>query len=213
MHRGPGDLVQYQLSVLPDKVVVDLHMESEGGEFFSPTKRRADSRFAKMIKSLKKRDQECGKALKSRTNLLRTLDTQLLAPREWLDEESQSVSAQRLLAYASRSVVDLRHFQPTSGPVNTILESLTMHTILTWNVRVNVGRILQEQRFTTREVEDGKWFIAEYDRHTISLIHYASVDGPSSNTSEGLSFNTRQVNFFTVSVSDVSFPRVVSAQV
>lgn len=199
-----GDLVQYQLEVLPEKVVVVIHMESESGEFFADIDLNETSRFLRLIKSLKMKDQDCGRALKYRTNLLCSLDDDLLETI-WYDKtESQAVFIKGLLAYASKTVATLRFFVNRYGPANSILESFTESLLLSGAFRSRIGRILVNSSVPIGDVSDGIWFIVEFDRHTISLVHFSAVNKKvveSDHPSE-----VREISFFTVSVSDVSSP-------
>lgn len=198
----PGDLVQYQLVILADKVVVDFHMESEGGRFFPfrnesrGQEQNHTSRFSKMMKTLKKRDQECGRALRSRTSLLRVFDKFM---EDEIAEESHLTSVERLLAYSSQVSVHLRYFG-TNECANSILESLTIDLLLSLS-KAKVAKLVVDSDSMIEGLQ-GFWFLIEFDKQTISITNFASTESLVLQK-DGTDSPFREVTFFTIGISDL----------
>ena len=195
--NSPGDLVQYEISVHNDKVVIDLHMESESG-VFSPFNVGVGkmNQFGRMVNVIRRRDQECGRALRSRTNLLRVFDEQA---GEKMTEEDHRSSVKRILAYSSRVTRKLRFFR-FSGEVNIILAELTSELLLSKVFGVKSARLEIDPSTLIRDEEAGVWFIIQYDRQTMSMVHLSLVD-EFENTESHQTF--RELTFFTIGISDL----------
>lgn len=199
---GPGDLVQYQLAILEDKVVVNLHMESASSEFFPsrPRERGGLNNFHKVARSLRKRDQECGKALQCRTSLLKVFDVEHEA-------EINLSCVQRLLAYASSVSMRLRFFHQLqqesvacgSHVANSLLCSLTEESLLAGSSGARVAKLrvsVSSGAETVASLEEGEWFVIEYDKQTISLAHLSSEE-KSDVSQDGKEFTYRELTFHT----------------
>lgn len=209
--RDPGNLAQYQLAVHKDKVVVDLHMESEGGTFFPFRQVRSKRRMAQfhlLVRSLKIRDQECGHALRCRTTLLRSLDERQSATTEETNPtESHASCVQQLLAYASRTSIRLRFFHEGSGAANTILQSLTVDMMLSQTLGPRVAKLSIQPETGVEDMAPGDWFIIQYnDKETVSIVHLSQNGENDVSTVDGRSSAYRILTFFTFGISDVSRP-------
>jgi hypothetical protein len=208
--QDPGNMAQYQFAVLEDKVVVDFYMESESGVFSSFRTIRAQqinqSKFHRLVRSLKKRDQECGHALRCRTTLLQAFSTTELS----FSEEDKSLtylsSVQRLLGYTSKVVLRLRFFHPGSGEANSILQALTRDTLLSQSFGPKVAELpISTMEWVVQTLDDGYWFVVEYDKYTSSIVHLSNHSKSHDLDKEyGRSLTYREMTFFTFCVSDVS---------
>jgi hypothetical protein len=195
--NSPGDLVQYEISVHNDKVVIDLHMESESGVFNPYNVGVGEmNQFGRMVNVIRRRDQECGRALRSRTNLLRVFDEQA---GDQMTEEDHRSSVKRLLAYSSRVTRKLRFFR-FSGEVNNILAQLTSELLLSKVFGVKSARLKIDPSTLIRDEEAGVWFILQYDRQTMSTVHLSLVDD-FENAESHQTF--RELTFFTIGISDL----------
>jgi hypothetical protein len=206
--NDPGDLVQYQLAILSGRrVVVDLHMESESGEFFpfrpiqDDLVRQSKSKFHKMVRTLKKRDQECGRALRCRTTLLRVLSEEI--PVTNSPEESQLFCVEKLLPYASSATLRLRFFHTGCGAANSILQSLTGQLLLSGTSTAKVARLPIDADADIGELGPGDWFLVEFDRQTISFVHLAGNEKNNVPQTDGQDFAYRELSFLTIGISDV----------
>jgi hypothetical protein len=204
--KDPGNLAQYQLAVLEDKVVVDFHMESEGGAFFPFRLLKSgqpDSKFHLLVRSLKTRDQECGHALRCRTTLLRALNEKTMSEIEETALSHLSC-VQRLLDYASKVSLRLRFFHSGSGAANDILQSLTKDMLLSQSFGPKVAQLPIPTDATIEDLDPGSWFVVEYDKDTMSIVHLSLHERSEVSQKDGCGFTYRELTFFTISVSDVS---------
>lgn len=193
---SPGDLIQYEIAVHSDKVTIDLHMESESG-VFDPYYAEAGNtiRFGKMVNVIRRRDQECGRALKSRTTLLQGFSEDVEGKTT---EEDHEMCVKRLLAYSSRVTRNLRYFQ-NFGEVNDILVHLTCDLLLSKFFKVKSARLRIDSDTLIDTEQTGVWFIVQYDRQTMSILHLSLVDNVENNISQTF----RELTFFTIGISDL----------
>ena len=210
--KDPGNLAQYQLAVLEDKVVVDLYMECEGGTFFPLRQVRSGrqvTQFHLLVRSLKTRDQECGHALRCRTTLLRTLDeSKRLSGDEGPAADSHLSCVQRLLPYASKASFPLRFFHSGSGAANSILQSLTNEMLLSQSFGARVAKLPIDPGAVIEGLEPGDWFIVEFDRETSSIMHLSQHNKSAVSPVDGRGSTYRELTFFTIGITDVSWNRV-----
>lgn len=202
---SPGDLIQYQFESLSDKVVVDLHMESECGTFF-PFRVHGNeaSRFNALVQKLRQRDQECGRALRSRTNLLRVFQAEDSNALEQVGaiEESHRSSVSRILAYSSKVSRRLRFFNGAAGTANDILAQMTENLLLSNSFGVQAAKLDLDPNELIKDEDTGLWFIIKFDRHTMSIVHLSSVDKKGgSEASESQTY--RDLTFFTNGIGDL----------
>ena len=200
--QDPGVLVQYHIAVLDDRVVVDLHMESESGRFFpfrTQASGRCDSIFQTMVRSLKKRDQECAHALRCRTTLLRVFDD------EGGDQkaDTQLACVEKLLAYASNVSVRLRFFHSGSGSANEALRALTEEMLLASTFGAKVAKLSIDTQAKIQNLESGDWFLVEFDKDTMSLAHMSVVEKSEVEPTRGRGIAHRELTFFTLGTSDL----------
>jgi hypothetical protein len=197
----PGTLVQYQLSILADKVVVDFHIESESGQFsraslFSPSPL---SEFYRLVQTLGKRDQECALALQSRRALL-----QLSSESREAGDTSplQTAFVERLLGYASHSFLRMRFFHDTDTTANEHLRRLTEQMLLSQVFAPRVAKLEIDPSFAMHGHGSGDWFLVEYDKNTLSIVHLPH----EQVTTTVADVTTTHINmaFFTIGVGDVS---------
>ena len=183
---SPGDLIQYEIAVHNDKVVIDLHMESESG-VFDPYSAGAGkvNQFSKRVNVIRRRDQECGRALKSRTTLLQGFNEQVEDKTTGRDHQ---LCVERLLAYSSRVTRSLHYFR-NFGDVNDILVQLTSELLLSKKFGVKSARLKIDSDTLICDEEAGVWFIIQYDRQTMSVLHLSLVD--------------HKMTYFTIMISDL----------
>jgi hypothetical protein len=202
---SPGDLLQYQIEVLSDKVVIELFMESECGALspFGSSGVEA-SRFNGMVHVLRRRDQECGRALRSRTNLLGVFQSDAIQDFENanVEQESHKASVQRMLAYCSKVSIRLRFFNPGAGAANDILFKITESALLSESFGVRAAKLRIDPSDMIRDEDQGVWFIIQFDRHTMSIVHLALSDKQESGK-DGDCYAYRDLTFFTNGVSDL----------
>eukprot|EP00980_Cylindrotheca_fusiformis_P022306 scaffold9191_cov114-Cylindrotheca_fusiformis.AAC.1 len=199
-----GDLLQYQIAVSGDKVVIDLHMESESG-IFSPflSNQKTGNRFDKMVNRIRKRDQECGRALRSRTNLLKVLRMGEKASYVGMNapDESHCTSAGRIMAYSSVVTRKLRVFNLPESPANNLLCKMIEDLLLSEPFGVRAAKLAIAPDELMGEEGPGLWFVVQYDRDTMSLLRLSLVDNQEETDSVILTY--RNLTLFTSSISDL----------
>ena len=199
---SPGDLIQYQIRILQTKVVIDLHMESESGVFspFRAVGKVSTSRFHRMAMILRRRDQECGRALRSRTNLLRVFNTDNEEVTE--DDEDHLSSVTRILAYSSRVSRRLRFFNPRASAANDALVRITEELLLSESFGARAAKLQIDPLSSVRDEDSGIWFILQFnDMHIMSLVHLSLVD--KRGNKKATTYTFRELTFFTIGISDL----------
>lgn len=195
---SPGDLVQYQITVMADKVAIELHMESEGG-VFSPF--QSSSRFNAMAERLRSRDQQRGRALRSRTNLLQAFQLSEMKRKEELGFEDHRSSVERILAYSSRVSRKLRFFHQSLHSANTILCEMIETLLLSEPFGVRAAKLVIDNFEEINDESIGQWFVIQFDRDTMSLVHLSLVDEEEESDSGKQAF--RNLTFFTSTANDL----------
>ena len=199
-------LTQYMIAILSDRVVIDLQMETAIGDFFPfrqiELSEKDIPQFHKTTRILKRRDQECGRALKCRTQLLMILEGgtgSLAGPTE----DSLQESIQRLIPYSSKVSRKLRFFQPGAGSANDVLHRLSEEMLLSGSLGVQIARLPIESDEDIQGIGIGSWFIIQFDRHTMSIVHLSLLDRHDNGDEEGAVFTFRELTFFTLGISDL----------
>ena len=200
---APGDLVQYQIAIQSDKVLVDLHMESECGVFFPFSLAASETKkFNGMVHVLKRRDQECGRALRSRTNLLSVLAPWSKGNQSGSLQEPHAESVKRMLQYSSRVTRKVRFFHSSAGVTNNVYCDLTEELLLSNSFGVSSAKLSINALEKLNDEEEGLWFIVQFDRNTMSIVHLASVDH-IDNPEGAASYAYRNLTLFTSGISDL----------
>jgi hypothetical protein len=208
--RDPGNLSQYHFNVLDvDTVEIDLYMEYESGIFYPLRRPRSQvngiSTFDRLVKSLKKRDQECGHTLKCRTTLLQAFDATTLSLAFASELESYITSVEKLIGYASKTSIQLRFFQEGAGEANRILHNLTRESLLSHHNGPKIAELpISPSTKVIGTLEDGNWFVAVYDKYTYSILHLSNKDRVVASTENGSFATCRELSFFTFGKADVS---------
>jgi hypothetical protein len=192
----PTDLVQvqYQIAVISGSIVIDMHVEREQGVFF--TKSEQAIRFHELFDRVRVRDQECGRALSSRTSLLALLN-------DGNPASDQQANVERLLKYASRLSRDLRFFHSTAASANMVLEELTTQFMLSNPSKIQVKRLPIDVDATMGDVDSGTWFLIKFDGHTMGFAHLGSSDREERTSDSQPSFIYRELTFFSIGMSDL----------
>lgn len=196
--EDPGVLFQYLLSINEDGVVVDLHMESEGGDFANLWTRSGvpgTSMFDDMVRSLTKRDQDCAQALQSRTRLRRVFEGDI-------SDYELAVCAKRLLAYASPSSQQLRFFRFGCGTANDILSELTHETLVSNSFGARAAPLPASRDFQDISGDASDWFVVEFDSETMTIVCLSSTDKIVSSEKGPNAY--RILDFYTFTTGDVS---------
>lgn len=186
--------VQYQIAIVSGSIVIDMHVEREQGVFF--TRARQTTRVHDLFDRVRVHDQECGRALSSRTSLLSLLDSENLAG-------DQLFNVQRMLKYASRLSRKLRFFHSGASVANKILEDLTAQAILSNSANIQVRRLPLDDEVVLDDIDRGSWFLIQFDGHTMGFAHLASSERQEGATETTPSFMFRELTFFSIGVNDL----------
>lgn len=211
------DLVQYQIAIRTDRVVIDLHMESTCGYFF-PFRTIRDGEepdfgtdsiestyqmFYKLMRTLKRRDQECGRALSCRTALLKVFQEAGDRGASNGDDDAELLCVQRLLPYANKVTRKLRSFMNAASATD-VLRSLSEDMLLLFDSStVRVARIPINSDDNVGGMGSGSWFIIRFDRHTMSIVHHSLLDQEEPGREDMPPFAYRELTFFTIGTSDL----------
>jgi len=69
-----------------------------------------------------------------------------------------------------------------------------------------VAKILIDPDTVIEDMEPGYWFIVEYDKETVSIVHLSLNDETDVSAVNGCASAYRILTFFTFGISDVSRP-------
>ena len=190
--------VQYVIQSEDDHVMVSIYMEQERGLFL--VQRYEGSRiFSALYESIKRGDQECGRALRSRRSLLQEFQEETTL--SIVHKNDQENDVRRLLPYSYQVSKKLRFFHPGSGRANSILASLTTQFILTGSMDLRVAKLSVPSDLSS--IGPGIWFIIRHDNHNLSLVHFALNE--ELEDTDG--FMYRDLTFHIVGVSDLYWTR------
>jgi hypothetical protein len=207
------ELFQYQIAILSDKVVIDVHMECESGNFFpfraiEPEESETNSRFHRLVRTIKRRDQECGRALQARTSLLQAFEPEFGSLLPSQQDEIQLASVNILLPYSSRMSRRLRFFHEGAGSANAALQTFLEGVLLSnsfGTIRV-VSLSIAPSSDAFEGVSEGIWFVVQFDLSTISIVHVGLCD-----QSDQVGGTFREITFFTSSIGDLYSTRYEGA--
>eukprot|EP00934_Nitzschia_sp_Nitz4_P004171 Nitzschia sp. Nitz4//scaffold20_size174350//160042//170970//NITZ4_002134-RA/size174350-augustus-gene-0.39-mRNA-1//1//CDS//3329541905//4161//frame0 len=199
LHDIPGDMVQYQIAILPDRVVVSLHMEVEMALLFPFSGDGEAKQFSEIVKVLRRRDQECGRALRSRTNLLNVIQG---IDRDHIIQEDHIESVKRMLQYSSRVSRKLRFFSSVASGANDVLSRITESLLSSGSFGVKAAKLDIDCLARIGDEDEGYWFVVQYDRHTMSMVHLSVVDKVDENKDWGV-HTYRDLTFYTSGISDL----------
>ena len=102
----------------------------------------------------------------------------------------------------------LRFFHKGSGAANIILESMTIDLMLSEGLRPRVAKLMIDREMVIDDVDPGDWFIAEYDKENVSIVHLSQHGENDVSEEDGRATAYRVLTFFTFGVSDVRFDYV-----
>jgi len=212
--KGRSYLVQYHIQTFPNRVTVEMVMDWPRGEFcgmqsnsrascsVSASSLRPASLFAKIYEKVKNRDQKCGRALRSRRNLLSVFEGNSFT-RQYPGDQAEDV--ERLLAYSSKSCIKLRFFEILSGEANEILADLTISLLLSNSFDANVVKLSISQDVIVGGTEPGTWLLLRHDSHVLTFIHLPFHEQVSEVDDNDTLFVYREVTFFTASIGGLYY--------
>lgn len=222
--RSSLNLVLYHIrtSSTKDHVSVDIYMETERGFLnpfnFSP-RSPTKPMFYEFFERVKRRDEECSLALRSRRRLLSVFGNpneirlrtesatgeveELFA----VSEEEQEEDLCRLLVYANTSTKHLRFFKDGSGVANDALATFTAESILSSTISgsTDIAELKIDLTKTVGTCKEGRWFLIRHDKNTMTFLHFA-LSNESLGPDEGIDAGAqmiRRLTFHTVYSADL----------
>ena len=221
--RSSLNLVLYHIRTTStkDHVSVDIYMETERGFLnpfnFSP-RSPTKPMFYEFFERVKRRDEECSLALRSRRRLLSVFggsneiclsggaggeDQEFLSA----PEEEQREDLCRLLVYANTNTKRLRFFKSGAGVANEALATLTAESILssTLSGTTDIAELKIDPMKAMGPCKEGRWFLIRHDNHTLTFLRFA-LSNESLDPDEGVDGGgqmIRQLTFHTVYSADL----------
>ena len=198
---NPSDdvhLVIYQIELRGDdrQPIVKMHVEKEVGRFATDGVMEYMTRAHKLCMRVKRFDQECSVALRSRTNLLGLFpDVGLASPPEQRLKEDVG----RLLAYSYRHSRELRFFGNFPA-ANKELERLTVD-LISDQLAGDIVKLNIDPSLMIGSQNAGHWFFIRFDRHTLSFVHLPLIE--KTKEESDLPYAYRELTFFTFGISDL----------
>jgi hypothetical protein len=194
-------LVEYQVHLKGvDKVpVISMHVEKDVGIFLTDAKSGATDHLTRALRifdRVKGRDQECSKALRSRTNLLRLFSGEGLS---LISPEDLSDHVGRLLVYASPHTRELRFFRD-NHVANMELEKLTVELMLSGRLVSDIVKLDLKSTQKSGMPSSGHWFLIRFDRYTLSFMNLAIQE---KQKEDGNAYSFRELTFHTFGISDL----------
>jgi hypothetical protein len=166
--RDPGTHVQYRLTVVDDKVMVDLYMEFESQLFFPL--RQTGSQFLSLLETLTRREKECARALQCRTLLLKSIEADVgQSLSNIILGDSLASCVRRLLTYATTVSLPLQFFRASNEAGNQCLRRLTMEALICSSSGAKVAAL------AVRDGGSGDWFAIQHDKETTSLAYLSQL--------------------------------------
>jgi hypothetical protein len=86
---------------------------------------------------------------------------------------------------------------------------MTIDLILSQGLGPRVAKLTIDRDLVIDDVEPGDWFIAEYDKETVSIVHLSQNGENVVAGADGRATAYRVLTFYTFGVSDVSFDQVI----
>ena len=193
------DIVIYQVISKANGIYVDIYMEASHSTFHPFSARRANTTFAKLSERVRKRDVDCARNVKSRTNLLAALDDGKCTNVQNRKQEAEDVM--RLIKISKCTKKHLRFFSlEGSGLANDILSHLTTECITSESFHTRASRLSIGQNVSIMNYS-GTWFVMRLDWYILSLMCLEVID--HIQEMNGTSQNFRRLSIFTAAIMDL----------
>ena len=186
------DTVLYQVLSHPDGMIVDIYQEATQSIFNPFHARHSNTRFASIYEKVKRRDKDCAKNVRSRTNLLEVLNHSEgktdATPYNPTTNQAENVS--RLIRLSTMYRKKLRFFnEEGSGAANDILTQFTTESIVSDSVHTQAAKLLIDLDKTISG-HTGSWFIMRVDWYVLSIVCLENDQVQDADDCRHLSFFT-----------------------
>ena len=191
-----SDMVLYQVLQRQDGIHVDIHMEACSA-VFHPYRSKSSSLYA-LYERVRRRDKDCARNLRSRTNLLAALDT-VNGTQNSRSSQQQEDDVLRILKVSTPTIVKMRFFGDGSGSANDILSNLIAHHLISISFHTQTAR-LQPDKVGQHE---GIFFIMKLDWYVLSVVCLESRDRSEGEGEDEARMTHRDLTFFTAGIIDL----------
>lgn len=209
-------MLQYRLRRIENKVLVDVLMDHQRGDFSKAFNRFSRSvqitMFTEIYNELRERDEQCAKALCSRRNLLNLFNEQSKVGDSIKYNRIDDI--ERLIAHGTKFNIVLRFFnEDPSGaglPViaNEILEALTTKFMLSDDLSIEV--IEASVGTTDYQGTPGKWYLGKSKDDTLCILHFPTCQRTEKLTIDDNVEVFRNLQVFMITSTNLSFDDFVS---
>lgn len=195
-----SDMVVYQVLQRQDGIYVDIHMESCSA-VFHPF-RSKDCVFYALYERVRRRDKDCARNLRSRTNLLAELDStnkDIAAVQNANGSNQHEVDVMRIMKVSTSTVTQLRFFGEGSGSANHILSNMIAKHLTSDSFHTQTSRLAVEKV----DHYEGIFFIMRLDWYVLSVACLEFRDHHSESEAETKQHSYRNLTFFTAGIIDL----------
>ncbi|KAL7542994.1 hypothetical protein ACHAXR_012278 [Thalassiosira sp. AJA248-18] len=198
------DVVIYQVLSRDDGIFVDIHMEATQSTFCPFHARHSSTTFASIYEKVKRRDKDCAKNVRSRSNLLAALDHGRGNPDSAQFDPTgakQAEDALRIIKLSTTKKKKLRFFNKEgSGSANDLLCRFTTECITSDSFQTQAAKLAIDQN---KAIDDysGSWFIMRVDWYVLSVVCLELRD--QVQCEEGKMQSFRHLSFFTAGIIDL----------
>lgn len=189
-----SDMVLYQVLQRQDGIYVDIHLETCRA-VFHPFRSKSFPLYA-LYERVRRRDKDCAKNLRSRTNLLAALDTSNDVHNE-RGSKQQEEDVARIMKVSTPTITKTRFFGEGSGYANDILCNLIARHLTSDSFHTQTAQLSVEHV----DQHEGIFFIMRLDWYVLSV---ACLEFRDQIESEGEKQKTyRDLTFFTAGIIDL----------
>ena len=193
-HAQTSDMVLYQVLQRQDGIYVDIHLESCRA-VFHPSRSKSFPLYA-LYERVRRRDKDCAKNLRSRTNLLAELDS-----RDDIHNASgskqQEEDVARIMKVSTPTIAKMPFFSEGSGSANNTLCSLLARHMTSDLFHTQTAQLSVEQV----DRHEGVFFIMRLDWYVLSVACLESRD--QIETEDEMQKTYRNLTFFTAGIIDL----------
>jgi len=189
-----NDMVMYQVLQRQDGIYVDIHMEACRA-VFHPFRSKSFPLYA-LYERVRRRDEDCARNLRSRTNLLAELDSSN-GMQNACGSQQQEEDVTRIMKVSTPTITQMRFFSEGSGSANDILSNLIARHVTSDSFQTQTARLLVEKA----DGHEGIFFIMRLDWYVLSVACLEFRDRTESEDEVRESY--RDLTFYTAGIIDL----------
>jgi hypothetical protein len=189
-----NDMVMYQVLQRQDGIYVDIHMEACRAVFH--LFRSKSFPLYALYERVRRRDEDCARNLRSRTNLLAELDSSN-GMQNACGSQQQEEDVTRIMKVSTPTITQMRFFSEGSGSANDILSNLIARHVTSDSFQTQTARLLVEKA----DGHEGIFFIMRLDWYVLSVACLEFRDRTESEDEVRESY--RDLTFYTAGIIDL----------